>query len=289
MSDPMTAAITALAEARRVVVFTGAGVSTDSGIPDYRGTGGQYERYQPVYYEEFVSSEAKRIEYWTHKASVWPAMRDASPGAAHTLVHTLADRGRLQGVITQNIDGLHEKSGISPEFIVNLHGTNLEIECTGCGRRWDAREYLDPLAKKVGAEAPEAPHNPGPGGGAGPGGRTGAYDDRATPTLTAADIPVCPDCGELVKPATVMFGQSLSGGELARAEAMLSGCDLLLAMGSTLTVQPAASIPLVARNNGAKLVIVTRGETPLDDIADYRVDSALGEFAVAAATALRVS
>ncbi|HKK48665.1 MAG TPA: Sir2 family NAD-dependent protein deacetylase, partial [Alkalispirochaeta sp.] len=200
-----------------------------------------------------------------------------------------ADRERLQGVITQNIDGLHEKSGVSPEFIVNLHGTNLEIECTGCGRRWDAREYLDPLAKKVGAEAPEAPHNPGPGGGAGPGGRTGAYDDRATPTLTAADIPVCPDCGELVKPATVMFGQSLSGGELARAEAMLSGCDLLLAMGSTLTVQPAASIPLVARNNGAKLVIVTRGETPLDDIADYRVDSALGEFAVAAATALRVS
>jgi NAD-dependent deacetylase len=154
----MTDTVTALKQARRVVVFTGAGVSTDSGIPDYRGSGGQYERYQPVYYEEFVSSEAKRIEYWTHKASVWPAMRDATPGPTHTLVRTLADRGRLQGVITQNIDGLHEKSGVSPEFIVNLHGTNLEIECTGCGRRWDAREFLDPLAKKVGAEAPGAHH-----------------------------------------------------------------------------------------------------------------------------------
>ncbi len=268
MSDPITDTVTALTQARRVVVFTGAGVSTDSGIPDYRGSGGQYERYQPVYYEEFVSSEAKRIEYWTHKASVWPAMRDAAPGPAHTLVRTLADRGRLQGVITQNIDGLHEKSGVSPEFIVNLHGTNLEIECTGCGRRWDAREFLDPLAEKVGVEAP------------------GSSPSHA---LTAADIPVCPDCGQLVKPATVMFGQSLSGGELVRAEAMLSGCDLMLAMGSTLTVQPAASIPLVARNNGAKLAIVTRGETPLDDNADYRVDGALGEFAVAAATALRVN
>ncbi|MFO8042870.1 MAG: Sir2 family NAD-dependent protein deacetylase [Alkalispirochaeta sp.] len=292
MSDPMTETVTAVKQARRVVVFTGAGVSTDSGIPDYRGSGGQYERYQPVYYEEFVSSEAKRIEYWTHKASVWPAMRAATPGPAHTLVRTLADQGRLQGVITQNIDGLHEKSGVSPEFIVNLHGTNLEIECTGCGRRWDAREYLDPLAEKVAG---------GAAGGSGTGSQAGSQaspgesdapgsDAAAHPTsaLTAADIPLCPDCGALLKPATIMFGQSLSGGELVRAEAMLSGCDLMLAMGSTLTVQPAASIPMVARNNGAKLVIVTRGETPLDEIADYRVDGSLGEFAVAAATALRI-
>ncbi len=243
-----------LISARGVVVFSGAGISTDSGIPDYRGTGGQYERYQPVYFQEFLASEEKRVEYWTHKASVWPAMRDATPGPGHRLVRSLFERNRLHGVITQNIDGLHEKSGIPSDLIVNLHGSNLEVECVGCRRRMDAKGVLDPLAAL-------------------------SRDTKGVPRVRRNDIPRCDECGGLLKPATVMFGQSLRAEELERAQRMLTECDLLLAIGSTLTVQPAASIPVVARNNGALLAIVTRGETPLDDLADFRIDGAIADFA----------
>jgi NAD-dependent deacetylase len=240
-----------LADATRIVVFTGAGVSTDSGIPDYRGAGGQWKRFQPVYYEEFLADPKKRVEHWEHKAAVWPAIRDARPGSAHEVARRIFDRGSLQGVITQNIDGLHEKSGIPSERVVNLHGTNLKIECIKCGTRWDARTFLDPVAERR----------------------------RHKGGLTEDDVPTCPQCGALVKPATIMFGQSLNAGDLARAEAMLVESDLMLAMGSTLTVQPAASIPVMAQRHGAKLAIVTRGETPLDHLAEYRYDGDLGEFA----------
>jgi len=237
--------IEAVTDARKVVMFTGAGVSTDSGIPDYRGTGGQYSRYQPVYFNEFVAQEEKRREYWAHKASVWPAIRDARPGPAHELSVALAERGTLRGVITQNIDGLHEKAGLSARQVVNLHGSNLEVECIDCDRRWPAGEILDPM---VSADA-----------------------DTIHP-------PRCPDCGGLLKPATVMFGQSLRPADLSRAEEMVVSCDMLLAMGSTLTVQPAASFPLFARHAGATLVIVTRGATPLDAQADYRIDGDIAPF-----------
>lgn len=243
--------VAALVRARRIVVFSGAGISTDSGIPDYRGTGGQYSVFQPVYYQEFLASEEKRREYWRHKAAVWPAMRDARPAAAHRLASRLAELRWLTGVITQNIDGLHERAGLTPDLIVNLHGSNLEIECIACDFSRPAGEVLDGL---VGIQDPDPPR--------------------------------CPTCGELVKPATVMFGQSLDGRILRRAEAMLGNCDLMLVIGSTLTVQPAASIPVAARDNGARLAIVTRGETPLDSIADYRVDGEIAPVAAAALAAL---
>ena len=251
MNEPLAQSLLA---ASSIVVFSGAGISTDSGIPDYRGTGGQYERYRPVYFQEFLSSEEKRVEYWRHKAAVWTAMRDASPGPAHRLVRTLFDGGRLRGVITQNIDGLHEKSGVPAEYIVNLHGSNLEVECLGCRRRSDARSTLDPLA----ALPPDA---------------------EGRPTLGRDDIPRCTECGGLLKPATVMFGQNLHAENLERAQTMLTECDLLLAVGSTLTVQPAATIPVVAHAAGARLAIVTRGETPLDELADFRIDGPIADFA----------
>lgn len=251
MNEPLARSLTS---ARRIVVFSGAGISTDSGIPDYRGTGGQYERYRPVYFQEFLANEEKRVEYWTHKAAVWPAMRDAEPGPAHRLVRALFDSDRLHGVITQNIDGLHERSGIPSDRIVNLHGSNLEVECLGCRRRTDARSTLDPLAALP-------------------------CDAQGHPAVGRDDIPHCSECGGLLKPATVMFGQNLRVEDLERAQAMLVDCDVLLAIGSTLTVQPAASIPVVARNNGAHLAIVTRGETPLDDLADFRIDGAIADFA----------
>ena len=147
-----------------------------------------------------------------------------------------------------------EKSGVPADRIVNLHGSNLEVECLGCRRRTDARATLDPLAAL-------------------------SIDAEGRLMIGREHVPRCAECGGLLKPATVMFGQNLHTGDLERAQTMLTECDLLLAVGSTLTVQPAATIPVVARNNGARLAIVTRGETPLDDLADFRVDGAIADFA----------
>ncbi len=240
----------ALEKATAVVAFTGAGISTDSGIPDYRGTGGVYERYQPVYFQDFLASAEKRREYWMHKASVWPAMRDARPGPGHRFVKDLDDRGILAGVVTQNIDGLHEKSGVPGDKIVNLHGTNLQVECLGCGQRRPAAVVLDSLAAEV-ARGME---------------------------VSDAQVPVCGSCGELVKPATVMFGQNLRSEDLKCAEELMGQCDLVLAMGSTLEVQPAATFPVLAHRAGAALGIITRGPTPLDGIATLRWDGSITAF-----------
>lgn len=239
--------LTALAQARRIVAFTGAGISTDSGIPDYRGTGGQYERYQPVYFQDFLASETQRRSYWEHKAAVWPPMRDAVPGPGHRFLVELWHRGILHGVITQNIDGLHEKSGLPEEAVVNLHGTNLAVECLDCSWRRPAGDVLDPLAGDVAAGRP-------------------------------LPIPHCPQCGGLVKPATVMFGQNLDPHQMERAAVMAGSCDLLLAMGSTLEVQPAASFPVMAHRSGAAVAIITRGPTPLDSIAALRWDGPIASF-----------
>lgn len=284
--------IEALQAARRVVVFTGAGISTDSGIPDYRGSGGQYSAYQPVYYQEFLSDDRKRRSYWQHKASVWPAIRAARPTAGHRLAFRLLETGRLSGVVTQNIDGLHEKSGLPPGVVVNLHGSNLQVECIRCDYLRPAGDILDELVEVLSGYSPDQAG--GEIGDASTGrSETAARDEVADGISNLSlrmpepdEIPLCPECGGYLKPATVMFGQNLRSGDLARAEAMLKGCDLLLAMGSTLMVQPASSIPVIARNNGARLAIVTRGETPLDNLADYRIDGPIAPPAEAAIDAL---
>ncbi len=237
--------IEGIIESPRVALFTGAGISTDSGIPDYRGTGGRYERYQPVYFQEFLASEQKRREYWAHKASVWPALRDARPGAAHQLAAELGRRGTLVGVITQNIDGLHEKAGLTADQVVNLHGSNLEIECIDCGRRQPAGRVLDHME--------------------------GLQADAIAP-------PTCEFCGGFLKPTTVMFGQNLRSPDMARAEKVAMACEIMIALGSTLSVYPAAGFPIEAKRNGAALAIVTRGPTPLDDYADYRIDGDIAPF-----------
>ncbi len=259
----MSDVVDAVVSAERIVMFTGAGVSTDSGIPDYRGAGGQYSQYQPVYFDEFVASEDKRKEYWAHKASVWPALRDAHPGPAHNLAVTLARRGSLRGVITQNIDGLHEKAGLATDQVVNLHGSNLEVECLDCGRRSSAGGALDPLVAAASNSR-----------------RSGEDSRSANMSVDPRSIvpPRCERCGGLIKPATIMFGQSLRSIDLARAEEMTLDCDLVLALGSTLTVHPAASFPLIAQRAGAALAIITRGPTPLDDAADYRIDGDIAAF-----------
>lgn len=224
----------------RIVGFTGAGVSTESGISDYRSQGGLWQRFQPVYLDEFIHDENKRRLYWQRKAAMWQSVKDAAPGPAHTFFNSLHEQGKLLGIVTQNIDGLHEKSGLPREAIINLHGTSLEIICLRCDDIQPADGFME--------------------------------------TLDLDALPCCSKCGGLLKPNTISFGQNLREDDLARAETLAVQCDLLIAAGSTLVVQPAAAFPLLAKRHGAKLVIITLSETPLDNEADLVIHEPLGTF-----------
>lgn len=221
--------------------FTGAGISTESGIPDYRSKGGIWERYKPVYFQEFISDPAKRRLYWERKIEMWPAIRDAKPGAGHLFFKRLYDRNKLAGLITQNIDGLHEKSGIPSGDIINIHGSALEIRCLSCGRISPAEELAENLDLEQG-------------------------------------LPLCSDCGGIVKPNTISFGQSLDPETLKRAEQLAASCDCMLVIGSTLVVYPAAGLPRIALENGAKLIILTLSETPFDAAADLVIHEKIADF-----------
>lgn len=225
----------------RIVGFTGAGVSTESGIADYRSQGGIWEKFQPVYLDEFLADEEKRLLYWQRKAGMWQSLRKAAPGPAHHFFTHLHTAGKLRGLITQNIDGLHEKSGLPAEHLVNLHGTSLEIVCLDCLDIRPAADMMDSLDLSAGS-------------------------------------PRCRTCGGLLKPNTISFGQALDEQCLLHAEKLASDCDLLIAAGSTLVVQPAASFPVLAKQHGARLVIITLSETPLDDIADQVINEPMGPF-----------
>lgn len=228
-------------ESERIVGFTGAGVSTDSGIADYRSQGGIWEKFQPVYIDEFLADEQKRLLYWQRKAAMWETLREASPGPAHNFFSHLYNSGKLRGLITQNIDGLHEKSGLPAEHIANLHGTSLEIICLDCFDIQPTAKMMDNLDLSAGC-------------------------------------PLCPKCTGLLKPNTISFGQSLDERCLLQAEELATNCDLLIAAGSTLVVHPAASFPVLAKQHGAKLVIITLSETPLDGAADLVINEPMGPF-----------
>ena len=231
---------TLLERCREIVGFTGAGISTEAGISDYRSQGGIWEKFTPVYLSEFIEDPEKRTLYWQRKQALWDSIVSARPTRAHQFFVDLHQRGTLRGVVTQNIDGLHEKSGLPSDKIVNLHGSTLEIICLGCG----AIDEAGPLMAEL---------------------------DPAQP-------PLCPSCGGLLKPNTISFGQQLVEADLIRAERLVRGCDLLIAAGSTLQVQPAASYPLLAKEAGAKLAIITLSETPLDRYADFVFNEKLGDF-----------
>lgn len=223
-----------------IVGFTGAGVSTESGIPDYRSQGGIWKKFQPVYLDDFIHDPAKRKLYWQRKIDMWRGLKNAVPGPAHMFFHTLHNQGKLRGLITQNIDGLHEKSGLPKNSIINLHGTSLEIICLRCHHVLPAEDFME--------------------------------------CLDPDSIPPCGLCGGLLKPNTISFGQNLREDDLRRAEIITSQCDLMIAAGSTLVVHPAASFPLLAKQNGAKLVIITLSKTPLDHAADLVIHEPLGPF-----------
>ncbi|MGE5255147.1 MAG: SIR2 family NAD-dependent protein deacylase [Hyphomicrobiales bacterium] len=228
-----------LTASRHTVVFTGAGISTESGIPDFRSPGGIWSRRQPIYFEDFLSSEAKRREYWRLKFVVDRDIRKAKPNSGHLAVARLVRSGRASCVITQNVDGLHQVSGIAEEQVIELHGNTTYAACLDCGKRFE----LAPI-------------------------RAAFERDQS--------LPVCDRCRGIVKTATISFGQAMPSEAMRRAEQASLACDLFLVVGSSLVVYPAASFPELAKRNGARLVILNRDPTPLDPIADLVLNAEIG-------------
>lgn len=234
-----------LTAATRIVVFTGAGISTESGIPDFRSPGGVWSKMKPIYFQEFVGSEAKRREAWTRVFSGAAGWVGKEPNAGHHAVARLIASGRASSVITQNVDNLHQASGVPESKVIELHGNASYARCLACGLRHELEE-LRPVFVERG------------------------------------EIPVCRACGELVKTATISFGQQMPEEPMMLAEGETQLCDLFLVLGSSLVVTPAALFPARAKQYGAKLIIVNRDETPLDDIADLVLHEEIGPTLTAA-------
>ena len=241
MEKKLTQAAQWIVNAKRTVVFTGAGLSTESGIPDFRSPGGVWDKYNPedFYFQNFLASEASREKYWQMATEMWEPIKKAHPNPAHLAIAEFERLGKLDCVITQNIDGLHFKAGNSEEKVLQLHGTAIFVSCLSCKKRYDRDEIQERIRK--GQRAPR-----------------------------------CDDCGGLLKPATISFGQSMPEKETQEAYHRSSLCDLFIVIGSSLVVQPAASMPLVAKRNGAKLVIINRDPTPFDDMADLVIHGQAG-------------
>lgn len=223
-----------LASSSRIMFFTGAGISTGSGIPDYRGPRGIWRTRRPVYFDEFMSDHGARVRYWQEKLDDREAWGAARPNAAHAAIADLEATGRVTAVVTQNVDGLHAAAGTADDLLVELHGTVRRIECMTC------HDSSDP-----------APH-------------FAAFAESGEP-------PRCV-CGGHLKPATISFGQALRSEDMRRAQEAAQRCDLVVALGSTLSVTPAADVPLIAAHRGVPYVIVNQGPTEHDSLADLRID-----------------
>ena len=221
------------------VVFTGAGISTESGIPDFRSKGGIWDRYRPVYFDEFMSSREARIEYWRRKAAFYPDLMKAKPNPAHLSVAELHEMGLLDAVITQNVDGLHQESGVPSEKVIELHGNTRRARCMSCGRIMSIHD----VQKRIG-EGDSAPE--------------------------------C-DCGGYLKSDTISFGQAMPVDEVERATALSRNSEFFMVVGSTLLVHPAAAMPGYARKNGSFLAIVNLSETPYDEESDVLIQGKAGE------------
>ncbi len=224
---------------RRAVVFSGAGISTESGIPDFRSPGGFWTRYKPIAFEEFLASEETRLEAWRRFLMIRQAIGEARPSAGHLAVARLVARGHVSHVITQNIDGLHAEAGVPRERIIEIHGNGTFAKCLSCGLRHEISWVSEVIASK-------------------------------------ARPPSCTACGGIVKSATISFGQAMPEQEMADARAATLDADLFIAIGSSLQVFPAAGFPVMAKQNRTPLVIVNREETGLDGLADLVVNAEIG-------------
>jgi len=242
MVNRISAASDMVLESKKVVVFTGAGISTESGIPDFRSPGGIWDRFDPseFTYQKFLASESGKEKYWQFSKSLWTVIAEAEPNRGHYAIAELHRLGKLDCVITQNIDFLHQRSGVPEEKVIEIHGTMKWVNCLECGRRYPREEIQRRLE-------------------------------------SGEKVPRCDSCGGITKPATISFGQPMPEKETRGAERRAAACDLFLVVGSSLVVYPAAQMPLIAKGNGAKLVIINLEPTPHDRYADIVINEKIGE------------
>jgi NAD-dependent deacetylase len=224
-----------------VLPFTGAGISTECGIPDFRSPGGLWAKYRPIGFDEFLASQEMRDESWRRRFAMEPRFSTARPGRGHRALASLYRAGKAPAVVTQNIDNLHQASGFADSDVVELHGNTTYAVCLGCARRYDLAWVKE---------------------------RFEAAGERA---------PACSGCGGHIKTATISFGQAMPEEAMRRAEELTQSCDLFLAIGSSLVVWPAAGFPLAAKRHGARLVILNRDPTEFDEIADLVIRADIGE------------
>jgi NAD-dependent protein deacetylase/lipoamidase len=226
--------------ASMVVPFTGAGISTECGIPDFRSPGGLWTRNRPIPFDEFLASQEARNESWRRRFAMGEQFGEARPGRGHRALASLYRAGKVPAVVTQNIDNLHQASGIAPEHVVELHGNTSYGLCLDCAKRYE----LSWVRRRM---------------------------DQAN-----GCAPDCPSCGGFIKTATISFGQAMPDAAMQRAEELALRCDLFAAIGSSLVVWPAAGFPLMAKRNGARLIIINREPTEFDEIADLVVRQDIG-------------
>ncbi|GAB1268474.1 NAD-dependent protein deacetylase [Aurantivibrio infirmus] len=224
---------------KNTLVFTGAGISTESGIPDFRSPGGVWDKYQPIDFADFISSEELRRESWRRKIATDKVISNAKPNDGHLALTALYKAGKISKVITQNIDNLHQDSGIPESSIIELHGNSSYAKCLDCGIRYELADIFRNFTDKE-------------------------------------QLPTCVSCKGIIKTATISFGQAMPVEEMRQAEKATLACDLFVAIGSSLSVYPAAGFPQLALRNAAKLIIINRDPTPLDEIATLVLNEEIG-------------
>jgi NAD-dependent deacetylase len=227
-------------DARSIVPFTGAGISTECGIPDFRSPGGLWSRNKPIPFDVYMASREMRDEAWRRRFAMEDNFAGARPGRGHRALASLYRLGKIPGLVTQNIDNLHQASGITPEDVVELHGNTTYALCLGCGRRYELA-WVREKYEAAGHHAPDCA------------------------------------CGGVIKTASVSFGQPMPSAAMERAQQLSKSCDLFLAIGSSLVVWPAAGFPLMAKRHGARLVIINREPTEFDDVADLVLHDDIGD------------
>ncbi len=229
-------------DAEKILIFSGAGLSTESGIPDFRSPGGLWSKYDPTdfYFDRIVSDEKARIKYWQMSTESYQTMKKAVPNRAHLAIKALEKRGKLIAIVTQNIDSLHHRAGNSPDKIIEIHGTAFSVSCLKCGKKYDRDEIEQRIQSGV-------------------------------------RVPYCDQCSGILKPETISFGQAMPQDKMERAIAYAEECELCIVLGSSLVVYPAASVPAHAVETGAKLMIINRDVTPLDHRADLVIHESVSE------------
>jgi len=253
MEQRVAKAAELIRETDRILIFTGAGLSTESGIPDFRSPGGIWEKYDPsdFYFQKFVSDERAREKYWKMSTEFYGGMRDALPNRAHLAIQRLETTGKVLAIVTQNIDNLHQKAGSSPEKVIELHGTAFSVSCLNCGKSYD-RDLIEERLR------------------------------------SGVKVPYCDACSGILKPNTVSFGQAMPEDKMAASLRYAKECDLCIVIGSSLVVYPAASVPTHAAEQGAELLIINRDPTHLDERARVVIHDSAGKTLDAILAALHL-